>query len=202
MNEISYYQTVTANMRIMELMDGDRDGYIDEEEIRPFHAEAPSNIPDWSSLLAMMDVTADGKISHSEQRFYFEQANRNFMRMVADDSAPWGMRIPREWFRQYIAEGAFLERFAKFCSKVNIVHGEVDMQTPFEDVLELKALCASRNTPLKSFASFRDLGHGFSPRVGLKSWKDTIGPIDTNVLAYIARVVYENLDSKKLADGQ
>ncbi len=60
------------------------------------------------------------------------------------------------------------------------------MQTPFEDALNLKTSCKDKQTPLAEFKSYPGLGHGFSPRVGLRGWKDTTGPMDTKVLQDIA----------------
>lgn len=186
--ELSYYQSVVANLRIMGLMSGSGDGYLDAQEVSAFHKIAANEIPDWSGMLSAMDFTKDGKISLSEQQFYFEQAARDFLKSISDIQSPWGLSMPRDWFRQYLSEGAFLQRFTAFCQKINVIHGEADMQTPFADALELQVACLESKHPLQSFSSFPDLGHGFSPRISLKGWKDTIGPIDVSVLQKIGAV--------------
>lgn len=194
-DDLLYHQTVTSNMRIMTLIDVNKDGYLDENEVTIFHQEAPQNIPDWNTLLEIMDITKDGYISHSEQRFYFEQASRDFLKAVHDEKSPWAGTIPRAWFSQYIAEGSFTQRFAVFCSKIHVFHGEADAQTPFEDALELRQTCLDSGSPLNSFSSFRDSGHGFSPRIGLRGWKNTIGPMDANVLKQIGEVAKTEMET-------
>lgn len=59
-------------------------------------------------------------------------------------------------------------------------------QAPFEDALYLKDICLKDRTPLSNFFSYKDLGHAFSPRIGYKLWRDTVGPVDSRVPTDIA----------------
>ncbi|MGE3680595.1 MAG: alpha/beta hydrolase family protein [Bdellovibrionales bacterium] len=79
-----------------------------------------------------------------------------------------------------------MQKRTQFCGKSRVFHGEVDVQTPFEDALELRDRCKIRGTPLRSFHPYPELGHAFSPRVGYRGWKDTQGPMDSRVQEDIA----------------
>jgi len=180
-DEISYYQDVTNSMRVIELIDANQDGLISQDEWQIFHQEDQKSFPDWRSILPVVDATHDGLLSIQEWRYVFEQQHKSFMVAINSDTSPWNRSTPKLWFREYNSEGSHLTRFLKFCAKINVFQGEIDVQTPFEDALELRDQCLMQKTPVASFQSYSGLGHAFSPRIGYKNWIDTIGPMDTKV---------------------
>ena len=132
-----------------------------------------------------LDVVNLGKISEQEWSYAFEEKHRELIEKIYG-SGDWKSYEPRDWFKQYFADGSYLPRHIQYCSKIHLFQGEIDVQTPFEDALELRSTCMSKGTPLASFNGIPDVGHGFSPRKGLRNWRDTVGPMEPDVPIKIA----------------
>ena len=67
-----------------------------------------------------------------------------------------------------------------------VYQGEIDIQTPVEDAFELQEHCKSLGKDIEVFHTYPDLGHGFSPNVGISKWRKTVGPIEDRVVQDIA----------------
>ena len=201
--QIGYYQGVINLMRLFEVMDADQDGYLTREEVLPFIADSQGQIQAWDDqtfegrllpgIRSVFDATGDGRVSEQEWRYVFEQQHKYGELQIHDPSMPWRSLKPRSWAAQYEAEGDYLPRHIQFCAKIHVFHGEIDIQTPFEDALELRDSCQDRGTPLASFHSYPGEGHAFSPRTGLKGWRDTIGPMDPQLQRDIAEAAARDL---------
>ncbi len=96
-----------------------------------------------------------------------------------DEFAPDGK--PINWYRQYLAAPANETRLPLVQAKKIIFQGEIDPQTPIDEVERFKKAGA---TQLQVFR-YPQLGHGFSPD---KDGKPTIGPIQDQVLADLTKV--------------
>jgi pimeloyl-ACP methyl ester carboxylesterase len=184
--QIIYNEEVTDNLRLFYLIDANQDGYITQDEAAPFEADQSPAIDPWPTLLSNMDLMGEGKISEQDWSYYWNTQYRAGMAAIKTPTSPLPLSFPTLWWQQMFAMGPLLPRWQKQCGKVSVFQGEVDAQTPFEDALELKASCSNQRTPLRSFKNYPDLGHAFSPRVGLKNWRDTEGPLSPSTALDIA----------------
>ncbi len=189
MRDIFIYQGLQNPLRYFYALDADGDGYLTEAEYNTAATADPILgyiMGGWKNFKGI-DLTGDGRVSLQEHAYALEKNTRDFFALLNDQAKPWPEKsIPREWFQQYVAEGPYLSRQLPYCAKIHLFQGEIDIQTPFEDALELNESCAKSGTPLASFISYPELGHGFSPRVGYKKVRDTIGPIAPKLALDIA----------------
>lgn len=182
--DLFFYQGVTQPIRQFAVMDLDGNGQLSQEEFTAALTAEPSlaqAFGTWPQFVQTFDRTGDGQVTDQEFRYFLETQIKLFFHLIQDPTQKWDDRYSRDFYAQYIAEGAYLERFSALCSKLHLFQGEVDIQTPFEDALELNDTCSARGAPLASFDTFPGDGHGFSPRVGYRLIRDTIGPIDARV---------------------
>jgi pimeloyl-ACP methyl ester carboxylesterase len=99
-----------------------------------------------------------------------------------DTFAPDGK--PILWYRQHLDAPSNGTRLAQVNAKVSIFQGEVDPQTPKEEVILFKEKFSPYFTKI-----YEKLGHGFSPD---KNGKPTLGPIDEVVLNDIIKVIKQS----------
>jgi dienelactone hydrolase len=187
---MQYYQDVSVAMRLFYLLDKDQDGFVDEKEYAPFAKEAGWPFQDdqgttlgWKEALVAFNAASEGKINEQRWRYKLESEER---REIAS-------RTPAKTRGEFLKEESYLERELVFCERLHLFHGEVDALSPFEDVLELQAACKAKGRALASFKSYPALGHCFSPRSGLRHWRDTRGPIEQTVLTDVATEVEKAL---------
>jgi hypothetical protein len=155
--------------------DRDQDGALVPDEIG---VELRGAIP-----LARADANLDGKISRPELSSALDARYSLFVEAVeTGDPTDTVSGAPKGWYRSWFqAEKnlSLLPRIRPF--PILLVHGEDDMQTPFETeakpLYEAMLKAGRRDV---SMLSYPGLGHGFSlRRVG----RPTLGPIDPQVLA-------------------
>ena len=99
-----------------------------------------------------------------------------------DKFAPDGK--PMGWYRQHFSAPANAERLAAVTGKKFIFQGELDPQTPIDEVDRFKKAGVTDLTVHR----YSNLGHGFSPD---KNGKPTLGPIDEKVIADLLKVVQQ-----------
>ncbi len=189
MKDVMFYQGVTNPLRYFYALDDDHDGLVNETELNlaAFADPVLGYILGGWKQFGTYDHTGDGQVSLQEFSYVLETGNRQFTAALFDKSTPWpDQSMPREWFQQYYNEGPYLPRALKLCAKIHLFQGEIDVETPFEDALELNDGCLRQGTPLASFISYPEMGHGFSPRVGYKKVRDTVGPATPKLAADIA----------------
>ena len=139
-------------MRWFFLMDANRDGYVSESEWKAFLASAKGiEIPTWDIAIGKLDRTRDNRVSEQEFRYHFEGEFRYYSDLIWNEQLPWPLSVPRKWFQERELAGALLSRLIPLGEKIHLFQGELDVQTPFEDALELKDACASNEHALASF---------------------------------------------------
>ncbi len=122
--------------------------------------------------------TSGGSRQSSPEKEYI--AALKMIETETKDFAPDGK--PINWYRQHLAAPANAERLKMVRGKKFVFQGEIDPQTPIEEVARFQRAGVS---DLKVF-TYPSLGHGFSPD---KEGKPTLGPIDPSVLRDLKSVL-------------
>jgi pimeloyl-ACP methyl ester carboxylesterase len=121
--------------------------------------------------------SSEGSLESAEKEY---QEALNMIANSKDDFAPDGK--PMNWYHQFLASPANAERLALVTAKKIIFHGEVDPQTPLDEITKFKEAGVKDLT----IHLYPGLGHGFSPD---KLGKPTIGPIADHVLSDLTKSI-------------
>lgn len=185
--QVADFQAREMARRLFGALDRNRDGRLAQAELSTLMASGQQG----ARLTSLSGVSASG-VTLAQWQQGFSADNERFWSSTEDVSAPWTYRLPREWYRQYAAEGSYLKRELKLCHKTVVLHGEQDAQTPFQDARELKEKCALSGKKLAGFRSFPGMGHGLTlsrPSDGM----DALGPMESRTADEVASTIFSRL---------
>lgn len=118
-----------------------------------------------------------GSSLSANERAKLEREFMMALEMIADskeDFAPDGK--PMNWYRQFLEAPANKERALLVNAKFAFFHGEIDRQTPVDEMESF--INSGLNEPF--IFKYPDLGHGFSPEIDGRA---TMGPINAKVVS-------------------
>ncbi len=147
-------------------------------------------------LMGVIGSSFKGLMCHFfENEEKFQEVINSIENMPDDEMV--GIDRPAIRVKELFQDIPNAERIAKLELPILVLHGDIDVETPFSEAYLVKEAIEKSNNPKSKVIIYKGFGHGFAPHLGGKGEIKTIGPFDKIVINDIVNWLNKNFADLK-----